>query len=177
MEQFLFETERMAFRRFTPEDRGEISVFLKDPEVMYAWEHGFSEEEVTDWMERNSARYDRYGYGWLYAEDKETGENVGAIGLIYTENINGEDGWELGYILNKSFWGKGYAAEGARGCIGHAFRVIGADRVFSQMRTSNESSRAVAEKIGMEYVATYDRFYHGKIMPHHVYAAEREAWQ
>ena len=173
MEPILFETERMTFRRFTPDDREAVSVFLMDPEVMYAWEHGFSEEEVTGWMERNSTRYDRYGYGWLYAEDKETSGNIGAIGLLYTGDIAGEDGWELGYIVNKRFWGKGYAAEGARGCIEHAFRAIGTDRVFSQMRTSNAASRAVAARIGMDYVTTYDRLYHGETLPYHVYVMKK----
>ena len=76
------------------------------------------------------------GYGWLYAEDKETGGNIGAIGLLYTRDMAGEDGWELGYIVNKRFWAKGYAAEGAG--VYRARVPRHRDRpVFSQMRTSN----------------------------------------
>ncbi|MBC5648418.1 GNAT family N-acetyltransferase [Christensenella tenuis] len=172
-EAILFETERMAFRRFTMEDRETVNVFLRDPEVMYAWEHGFSEDEVTEWLEKNLGRYAQYGYSWLCADDRKTGENIGAIGLIYNEDINGEACWEIGYIVNKKFWGMGYAAEGARGCVRHAFDVIGTGRVISQMRTNNASSRAVAQKIGMKYVATYDRIHHGKKEPHDIYVIEK----
>ncbi len=174
MEQAVFETPRMEISRFTMEDQDLVSVFLKDPEVMYAWEHGFSDDEVREWLEKNIARYEKHGYGWMRADDKQTGENVGAVGLIYTENINGEDGWELAYILNKRFWGKGYAAEGAAACVQHALDVIGAKKVFCQMRVTNDSSRAVAEKIGMKFAGTYDRAYDGKVMPHHIYVEERE---
>lgn len=173
MEETLFETERMKIRRFTMDDRDLAGVFLKDPEVMYAWEHGFSDDEVSEWLRKNLSRYAERGYGWLCADDKRTGENVGAMGLLYNESINGAAGWELGYIVNKKFWGKGYAAEGAAGCIKHAFEVIGAEKVFSQMRVNNQSSRAVAEKIGMKHIGTYDREYMGKTMPHHVYLEER----
>lgn len=174
MENVLIETERMTIRRFTMEDFGTASVFLKDPEVMYAWEHGFSDEEVTEWLEKNMARYQKHGYGWLRADDKQTGENVGTLGIIYNEDINGEAGWELGYIINKSFWGKGYAAEGAAACAKYILEEIGAPKVFSQMRVTNEGSRAVAEKIGMKHIGTYDRFYCGKTMPHHIYAEENQ---
>lgn len=174
MQKILFETQRMNFRAFTMDDRKLVNVFLQDPEVMYAWEHGFSDEEVIEWLEKNIERYQKDGYGWLCAEEKSTGKNIGAIGLIYTQNINGVDGWEIAYIVNKEFWGKGYATEGAQGCIAHAFDVIGADQVFSQMRINNDSSRAVAEKIGMEYVATYDRLYRGAQMPHHVYVMRKK---
>lgn len=173
MEQVLFETERMEFRRFTMEDKKIVDVFLKDAEVMYAWEHGFSDKEVNEWLEKCIARYEGQGYSWLRADDKQTGRNIGAIGLIYNEDINGTAGWELAYILNKEFWGKGYAVEGAKGAMEHAFTKIGAREVYCQMRTNNESSRAVAERIGMKQIGTYDRFYRGETMPHHIYVEER----
>ena len=173
-EAILFETERMTFRRFTEQDRAAAEVFLKDPEVMYAWEHGFSDAEVTDWFARNAERYARYGCSWLCAEEKETGETVGAIGLIFNGDIGGMAMWEIGYILNKRFWGKGYAAEGALGCADYAFRVIGTDKVAAQMRTDNAASRAVAQRLGMRYAGTYDRFYCGKNTPYDIYILEKE---
>ncbi|MEF9988165.1 MAG: GNAT family N-acetyltransferase [Christensenella sp.] len=174
MEQELFETERMTFCKFTSADKQLVSVFLQDEEVMYAWEHGFSDTETEDWCSRNFKRYEKYGCGWLNARDKKTGASVGAIGLIYNEDINGEAGWEIGYILNKAFWGKGYAVEGARGCTKYLFDELGAERVIAQMRVNNVSSRMVAKKIGMKYVGTYNRAYNNMQLPHDIYMMEKQ---
>ena len=114
MEPILFETERMTFRRFTPEDRGAVSVFLMDPEVMYAYEHAFSEEEAWDWLRRQQERYRRDGFGLWGMVEKTTGEMVGQCGLTWQELGDRTRVPEVGYLLEKAAWHKGYAAEAAR---------------------------------------------------------------
>lgn len=171
--EFLIESERLRLRRFTPEDKKTAAVFLQDPQVMYAWGHGYSETEVDAWLERSFARYAKTGYSWLYAEEKSTGRCIGAIGLIYNEKIGRYSGWELGYILKKEYWGRGLAAEGARACIRYAYNALGAERIFSEMRTDNIASVAVAERIGMRRVQTYDRDYNNETVPHYVYVTEK----
>lgn len=38
---------------------------LQDKEVMYAYEHGFSDEEVMQWYEKQQDRYKNDGVGLL----------------------------------------------------------------------------------------------------------------
>ena len=46
-------TERLILRELSEEDFGTAHAILGDTEVMYAWEHGFSEDETR---ERNGPR-------------------------------------------------------------------------------------------------------------------------
>ena len=42
------ETERLAIRKLTHDDFETLISIIGKPEVMYAWKHGFSEDDVQD---------------------------------------------------------------------------------------------------------------------------------
>lgn len=46
---------------------------LQDDEVMYAYEHQFTDEDVLVWLNRNIDRYREYGFGlWgIYLKESE----------------------------------------------------------------------------------------------------------
>lgn len=67
----MIESKRLYIRKMNHNDFEEISKILQDIEVMYAWEHVFSDEEVLEWIDRNIQRYDNDGYGYFIAIDKE----------------------------------------------------------------------------------------------------------
>lgn len=169
----MVESERLIMRKLTSEDKEAISVFLSNPQVMYAWEHGLSEEEIDDWLQRNIARYKKDGCGYLLAQEKASGEVVGAIGLIYND-IDGHMDWEVAYILDEKYWGKGYALEGACACVEYAFKELGANRVIVQMRVNNMSSRKVAERLGAAYQKEYVRNYHGANRDYAIYCIQKD---
>jgi RimJ/RimL family protein N-acetyltransferase len=56
---------------------------------------------------------------------------------------------ELGYRLKRSFWGKGFATEGARALIAYGFDQLGLDSIMAQTLQRNLASRRVMEKLGM----------------------------
>ena len=45
------ETKRLILREMTENDLPALRKTLQDEEVMYAYEHAFSEEEVIKWFE------------------------------------------------------------------------------------------------------------------------------
>ncbi|GHU66175.1 hypothetical protein FACS1894123_12160 [Bacteroidia bacterium] len=53
----ILETNRLVLRELTEFDFAELCEILQDEEVMYAYEHAFSDEEVQDWLNRNLKRY------------------------------------------------------------------------------------------------------------------------
>ena len=59
----IFETERLFARKLTKDDFGSLCRILQDPEVMYAYEHAFSDAEVNSWLERQLKRYVTDGFG------------------------------------------------------------------------------------------------------------------
>lgn len=60
----------------------------------------------------------------------------------------------IGYRLRRQSWGVGYATEGARTMVAHAFSVAGISRVAASTRTDNHASWRVLEKVGLRHVET-----------------------
>lgn len=51
----IIETERLLVRKLTNDDFDTLPTIMGKPDVMYAWEHGFSEDDVQDWIEDSSS--------------------------------------------------------------------------------------------------------------------------
>jgi ribosomal-protein-alanine N-acetyltransferase len=168
----VIETERLVLRQLTPEDFTEMCNILQDIEVMYAWEHAFTDEEVLEWMEKNISRYALEGYSYFAAIDKNSQEFVGVMGPL-TEDVKDKKYIGIGYILKKEHWNKGYATEGANGCLDYAFEVLKADKVIADIRPGNTSSRKVAERLGMKIEGDYIKHYRGQDMLHLIYMMDR----
>lgn len=162
-------SERLIFKRIKRKDFKNISKMLKDPEVMYAWEKGFTSEEVELWIDKRIKGYEDFGYDYFLVIDKNTKEVVGQIGLL-DEVIFGEHFTGLGYILKKEFWHKGYALEGAKTMIEYAFSVLGKEKVIATIRPENEASLKVAKKLKMNLESEFIKVYKGKEMKHLVYS-------
>lgn len=48
----ILETERLYLRKMEQSDYSALCKILQDEEVMYAYEHAFSDEEVQEWLDR-----------------------------------------------------------------------------------------------------------------------------
>ena len=170
----ILETERLVLRELEPSDYRALCVILQDPEVMYAYEHAFSDAEVTEWLERQLARYAEYGFGLWAVLRKTGGDMIGQCGITM-QAVGEQLVPEVGYLFAKAFWHQGYATEAARACRNWAFETLGADKVYSMIRENNMPSRHVAERNGMNPCGMLCKHYYGIDMPHMIYSVEREA--
>jgi [ribosomal protein S5]-alanine N-acetyltransferase len=59
---------------------------------------------------------------------------------------------EIGYLIHRPYWRRGYATEAALGVRAHAFGPLGYPRVISLIRPENTPSQGVARKLGMAIV-------------------------
>ena len=171
----ILETERLYLRALCQDDLRALCAILQDPEVMYAYEHAFSDQEAQAWLDNQLRRYRRDGFGLWAVICKETGELIGQCGLTW-QDWNGRQVLEVGYLFRRTAWGQGYAIEAARACRDYAFEALGASEVFSIIRDSNLPSRRVAERNGMAAVGRQVKHYYGMDMPHLVYRIGREEW-
>lgn len=73
-------------------------------------------------------------------------QQIGAISLYLSEDH--KEG-ELGWILNKNYWGKGYTTEAAVALKDYAINVLGVTRLIAHCDASNIASYRVMEKIGL----------------------------
>lgn len=170
----ILQTERLILREMMQADFADLCKHLQDPEVMYAFEHPYSDEEVQRGLEKQFERYAKYGFGVWAVILKETGQLIGQCGLSMQpcEDI---EVLEIGYIFQKEHWNKGYATEAAVACRDYAFNTLGADEVFSLIRDTNIASQSVAKRNGMSVRRMYVKHYWGMDMPHYVFSVQRDA--
>lgn len=169
---WVLETARLGFRRISPSDHAALRPILGDAQTMYAWEYGFDDAQIAQFIQRCLARYQNDGYAYFAAIDKATGALAGLMGPL-NEDIDGDIQLGLGYILAKDYWGRGYAAEGAGGWLGYAFHTLGAARVIASIRPENTASRRVAERLGLRVAGQHVKRVNGKEMLHLVYAIDK----
>lgn len=161
----LLETERLLLRKFDKDDLPALHTIMEKPEVMYAWEHGFTKNDIRKWLNRQLTRYHKDGFGYFAVILKENGYLIGQVGLLKSE-IDGKEVIELGYIFNNDYWHQGYCMEAANACIRHAFSMLNADALYCSIRPENLPSVRVAEKLGMVKVGEHAVIYREKEMPH-----------
>lgn len=161
-------TERLALRRFTPADAGNLLTLDGDPAVMRFLD---SRTKSLDQIEaevlpRFLAFHTRYpGFGYWAAELRSDGAFIGWFGLravtptagammYWPDATSGTDVAELGYRLRRSAWGRGYATEGARALVRRAFGELGVTEIVATAMSDNTGSRAVMAKAGLSYQRT-----------------------
>ena len=95
----------------------------------------FLQEVEAEWAKESPAFYEFA----VLCENVQ----IGAVS-IYFENGVGELGW----ILNRKYWGRGYAAEAAKGLIDY-FSNQGYVHFIAHCDTENIASYKTMEKLGM----------------------------
>lgn len=169
----ILETKRLVLREMEPSDFSALCTILQDKDVMYAYEHAFSDKEVQDWLDNQINRYNKDGFGLWLVILKDTDEVIGQCGLTM-QNIGDRDVVEVGYLFAKKFWHNGYATEAAVACKKYAFDILGVDEVFSIIRNTNIASQNVAKRNGMTQKSSIVKHYYGIDMPHYLYSVTKK---
>lgn len=142
------ETERLRLRPFRGSDLDGYAALHADPEVLRylgcgpePWDRGRCWRHMAFLM----GHWPLAGLGVWAVEHKETGAFLGKIGFAEPA---GWPGLELSWALARPFWGHGYATEGARAALAHAFDVCRKERLISLIHPDNRASIRVAERLG-----------------------------
>ena len=142
------ETERLVLRGFEEGDLDAYAAMTGDPEVMrYMGRGPFDRADAWREIALYVGHFELRGYTHWALELRETGELVGRCGPWRPE------GWpalEVGWLLAREHWGRGYATEAGRAAIDYAWSELGADRVISLVLPGNERSAKVARRLGGE---------------------------
>lgn len=146
---------------------------MQDEETMYAYNGAFSDDETQQWLDKQIARYKKYGFGLWAVILKETDEMIGQCGLSM-QLWNGEEVLEIGYLFQKDYWHKEYAIEAAKACKDYAFQKLKANEVCSIIRDTNKPSQNVALRNGMTIKDTWTKHYRGIDMPHYLYSISQK---
>ncbi|MGH7820448.1 MAG: GNAT family N-acetyltransferase [Candidatus Binatia bacterium] len=139
-------TARLLLRRPRAADAPAVHEYARDPEVTryMEWRSHTSLADAVAFLEEAARRW-------------ESGEEYsGVITMTPDERAIGGIGCrvrghavDLGYVLCRRHWRRGYATEAARAVLGWAAALDEVHRVWATCDAANAASARVLEKIGM----------------------------
>jgi len=142
------ETERLILREYTSKDFDGVHQYGQDPDVLkYMLWGPNTKEETRAFLESailEGQAEPRTSYN-LALIQKDIGAMIGGISLTLDRNSA-----EIGWILKKDAWGKGYATEAAKALIRNGFEVLSIQSIFATCDAENAASYHVIEKCGMK---------------------------
>ena len=142
MKEFELTTERLKIRKFRKNDYNDLFEYLSDIDT-YKYEPG---EPIT-LEEAKKLCMERENGDTFFAIELD----YKIIGHIYLGQIEPKkmNTWEIGFIFNKKFHKKGYAAESIKTLIEYGFRHFKIHKIIAHCNPENISSWKLLERIKM----------------------------
>ena len=177
---YIIQTERLGLRNWLEQDKLPFYQMNSDAQVMAHFPAPLSRRQSDESYDTLRAHFEEHGYTYFATDLLETQEFIGFIGL---KNQNYDYQYapftDIGWRLATSFWGRGYATEGAGACLRFAFGHLQAQQIYSVAAHRNLGSMNVMQKIGMTKI---DEFVHplmaaaDPLQPCHCYRISRSEY-
>lgn len=133
-------TERLLIRPFQRDDWKDLYEYLSDDEVVqYEPYEVYNEEQAKEEAIRRTT-----DEAFVAVCLRDSGKLIGNLYFCRGDF----DTWELGYVFNKSYHGKGYALESANALLDDSFSK-GARRFVAMCNPDNISSWKLLERLHM----------------------------
>lgn len=181
MTGIVIDSDRLRMRSWRDDDIAPFQRICSDPQVM-ATIGALLDIEATAariaWMRAHEAEH---GHCVWALERKADARLIGWCGVIRSDTPHIADQVEIGWRLAHDCWGMGYATEAARSAAEWSFAHLSDDAICAITWRGNVRSRAVMERLGMQYCPGQD-FEHPKLAkgdvlrPHVTYSISRSAW-
>ena len=146
----ILETERLLLKPYELEFAEEIYQVVKHKEIadtMVMIPHPYPREVVDSWISYLQKSFEQ-GAAYEFAVFlKESDRYIGNCGLVTVSKTHKNA--EVGYFIDVSQWGKGYATEACKKIINFGFKEHQLNRIYSRCMVRNIASRKVMEKCGM----------------------------
>ncbi len=142
------ETPRLVLRALEPGDAPAIFAILADPETVRYWStppmQSVAEAEA---LIARDAQYIAEGSGQRWALcPREGGDTIGTISLFRFDEQS--DRAEIGYVLARETWGKGFMSEALSAVIDYAFDTLHLRRLEADTDPRNEGSVKLLARMG-----------------------------
>lgn len=150
-EQPAFETKRLTLRSIGIDDVDDIFEFSSDPEVAHhmTWEVNRTKSETLLFINFVLEGYKTgTSADWAIVE-KIRQKVIGTCSFVDWSNEHRNA--VLGYVINRSYWGNGYAAEAASELLKYGFNTLQLNRIEAHCDIDNLASEKVMKKLGMSF--------------------------
>lgn len=144
-------TDNLVFERPAESDFNRFLEINSDPENNLYNPHGaMNFENARSTFDNILQHWEKNNFGvWKINEIGNPDFAIGFGGLSHRK-YGDELKLNLGYRLDKNYWGKGYATQLAKSAIDYAFTGLKFDEVYALVRPNNLASIRVLEKCKME---------------------------
>lgn len=152
VEMFIeLKTERLILRPLGIEDINTVHAYASDIENTRYMLHLPNDtiEETMDFLTQVTNEWQKAVPLFYEFAITLEGEHIGAVGVYLNEQRT--EG-ELGWILNKKYWGKGFATEAANAVKDFAVNQLKVSTLFARCDYRNAPSSNVMKKIGLNLV-------------------------
>ncbi|NVK33573.1 MAG: GNAT family N-acetyltransferase [Rhodobacteraceae bacterium] len=169
MSDIYLETDRLILRPWRDEDLAPFAEMNADPMVMEYFPSTLTRTQSDDLVSRAQTKFLNDGFCFQPAEEKDTGSFIGFVGLSvpsFPSPVPFQPCVEIGWRLDKKFWGRGYASEAALCWLGFGFETLGLSEIVSFTAEQNRRSQRVMERIGMRRTVD-DDFLHPALPDQH----------
>lgn len=153
-------TPRLVLRDFVAADCVAVHAYASDPvttEHMFYSSWSWQAAAYVENMLASQRQVPRRLWE-LAVTERATATLIGSIDLT----PDGDDAADLGYMLARAAWGKGYASEAAAALLDAGFARLGLRRVVAVCAVENAASIRVLVKTGMRHVDTVQNYRHAK---------------
>ncbi len=156
-DKYLFTSSRLGFRTWLDDDFEQLSSLNTDPQVMEFFPFLPSAKETGEFIERMQNQFSKNGFCYFPVDHLETNKFIGFTGLS-EQNFDSDftPCIDIGWRINKEYWGKGLATEGAVECLKYAKDYLDLDCIYSMASKINSRSIQVMKKIGMTYIKEFE---------------------
>jgi RimJ/RimL family protein N-acetyltransferase len=147
----VLETQRLALRRFTPDDARFVLELVNDPDwLRYIGDRGVRNlDDARGYIEKGPmAMYARHGFSLYCVELKSDGTPIGMCGLLKRETLEDVD---IGFAFLPQFRARGYAREAAQATLAYGASVLGLTRIVATTTPDNDASGALLGRIGLRF--------------------------
>lgn len=145
------ESDRVLLRGWLESDLEPWINLNLDPINLRYFPRTYSAEESQESFTRIAERLEENPTGLWAAEEKSSGEFMGFVGIAHQaiDGVSFMPCYEIGWRLDKKYWGKGYATEAATVVLKYGLEEIGIPQIYSYTAVGNLPSIKVMRKIGL----------------------------
>lgn len=144
------QTNRLLLRPWRESDLDAFAKINQDPKVMNYFLSPLTREESDTLAKKIISLFDQNGYGLFAVEIPGECDFIGFVGLLEaTFPAPFTPAMEIGWRLDSTYWGRGFAPEAAQAVLDFAFNQLKLEEIVSFTPKGNHPSRRVMEKIGM----------------------------
>jgi RimJ/RimL family protein N-acetyltransferase len=144
------QTERLLLRRWRESDRERFAVMNADPIAMEYMISPLTREQSDAFADRIETHFVEHDFGLWAVEMPSDAPFIGFVGLsIPRFDAHFMPAVEIGWRIDRDYWGRGLATEAARAALADGFGRLGLKEIVSFTVPANVRSIRVMEKLGM----------------------------